>query len=49
MILLKKHLKNLVDKERAEFFDYSKDYFKHAQDDYGFRNRATIQYINVIV
>ncbi len=44
---MQKHYRNLIDKERSSFLEYSKRYFQQAlNDDYEYVNETIVQYIN---
>ena len=42
-----KHYKTQVEKERVEFFNYLREYYKVATEDYEFMNTSIQQYVNV--
>lgn len=43
----KKHLKNQIIKEREMFFDFSKKYYEHAEEDYEFMCPTIVPYVKV--
>lgn len=44
-----KHYRNLIEKERVAFFEYAKQYFQNASEDYRFVNETTVQYIDEMI